>query len=147
MKPILIAVALLAGTFTKSFAAEVPAVEPTVLKSFNTTFANATEVDWSTTTNDLYKAKFALNGRYVTAYYTADGTMAALTRHISASELPVILQTNLKNNTKGKWVTDVLEVTNDSSVHYYVTLENADTKVVLKSSSTYWSTFQKQHKD
>src|SRR6476660_6351475 len=146
MKPILIAVALLAGTFTKSFAAEVPAVQSTVLKSFKTTFANATEVGWSTT-QDLYKAEFALNGRYITEYYTADGTMAALTRHIGANELPVILQTAIKNDYKDQWVSDVMEVTSDGDVQYYVTLENADSKVILKSSSTVWTTFQKERKD
>ena len=145
MKPILIAVALLAGTFTKSVAAEVPAVQPTVLKSFKTTFTNATEVGWSTT-KDLYKADFALNGRYVTAYFREDGTMQALVRHISADNLPLILQNALKNNHKGDWVTDVLEVTSDNGVQYYVTLENADAQVVLKSSSATWTTYQKQHK-
>lgn len=146
MKPILIAVALLAGTLTKTFASEVPAVQPTVLKSFKSTFANATEVGWSTT-EDLYKAEFALNGRYITAYYTADGTMAALTRHIGATELPVILQTAIKNDYKDQWVSDVLEVTTDGGVQYYVTLENADSKVILKSASTVWNTFKKERKD
>ena len=146
MKPILIAVALLAGTFTKTFAAEVPAVQPTVLKSFKTTFTTATEVGWSTT-QDLYKADFALNGRYVTAYYNSDGTMAALIRHIGVNELPVILQTEMKNACKGQWVSDVLEVTNDNGVQYYVTLENAGSKVVLKSSSATWTTFSKDRKE
>ena len=146
MKPILIAVALLASTFTKSFAAEVPAVQPTVLKSFKTTFAGATEVGWSTT-QDLYKAEFSLNGQYVTAYFKEDGSMQALIRHISVANLPIILQTALKNDYKGHWVTDIMEVTSDGGLQYYVTLENADAKVVLKSSSTVWSRYQKQHKD
>jgi hypothetical protein len=95
----------------------------------------------------LYKAVFVLNGQYVTAYYKGDGTMEALTRHIHAANLPVILQTALKNTQCGKWVTDVLELTNDNGVQYYVTLENADSKVILKSSSNTWTTFQKQRKD
>lgn len=147
MKPILIAVALLAGTFTKSLATDiVPAVEPSVLKSFNTTFASATEVDWSTT-NDLYKAQFALNGQYITAYFKEDGTMQALVRHISVNHLPIILQTALKNSYKGQWVSDVLEVTKEGGLQYYVTLENADSKLVVKSSATTWTTFQKEHKN
>lgn len=146
MKPILIAVALLAGTFTKSFAHDGSIVEPTVLKSFQTTFANATEVDWSMS-QDLYRAVFFLNGQYITAYYKEDGTLHALTRHIAASNLPMLLQTELKNEHKGKWVSDVLEVTNDGSLHYYVTLENANLQVILKSSSTTWSIYQKIRKD
>lgn len=147
MKPILIvAVAFFASTFTKTFAADGPTVEPTVLKSFHHTFATATEVDWSTT-QDLYKAVFLLNGQYVTAYFKQDGTMHAICRHIEVNILPLTLQTTLKNNYKDQWVTDVLEVTNDGGVHYYVTLENADTKLVLKSASSDWTTYQKQHKD
>ena len=144
MKPILIAVALFASTFTKSFAAD--GVQPSVLKTFKSTFATATEVDWSMT-QDLYKAVFFLNGQYVTAYFKEDGNMAALTRHISAANLPIILQTALKNDYKELWVTDVFEVSNDSGLQYYVTLENAAEKVILKSSSTTWTTYQKQHKD
>lgn len=147
MKPILIAVALLAGTFTKSFANDGPTVQPIVLKSFKSTFTNATEVAWSTTAQDLYKAEFSLNGQYVTAYFREDGSMQAIVRHISAANLPIILQTALKNNYKGEWVSDVLEVTSDSGLQYYATLENADMQTVLKASSTTWSTFQKQHKD
>jgi len=145
MKPILIAVALLASTFTKSFASDGPTVEPTVLKSFKTTFANATEVDWSTT-QDLYKAVFLLNGQYITAYYNGDGTMQALSRHISAASLPMMLQTTLKTDYKNLWITDVFEVTNDNGLHYYVTLENADTKVILKSLATTWGTYLKVKK-
>lgn len=147
MKPILIAVALLAGTFTKSFATDVvPAVEPSVLKSFNATFASATEVDWSST-QDFYKAQFALDGRYVDAYYHADGTLMAVTRHISATELPVILQTALKNKYKNQWVSDVFELTKDGSLQYYVTIEDADSKIVLKSVATDWNTYRKERKN
>jgi hypothetical protein len=145
MKTLFIAALLLAGSFTKTFANDGGAVEPTVLKSFKSTFANATEVDWSMT-HDLYKAVFFLNGQYVTAYFKEDGSMQVLTRHISASALPMMLQTELKNEHSDKWVSDVLEVTNESGLQYYATLENADSKVILKSSSTTWTSFQKQRK-
>jgi hypothetical protein len=145
MKPILIAFFLLAGTF-KSFANDGGSVEPVVLKSFQSKFAAAKEVGWSMA-QDLYKAVFMLNGQYVTAYYKADGSMHALTRHVAAANLPVILQTELKNEYGGMWVSDVLEVTNEAGLQYYATLENADSKVILKSTSTTWTTFQKQRKD
>ena len=146
MKPILLAFVLLAGTFTKSFAHEPTRVEPAVLHSFQSTFAAATQVDWSESEN-LYKAVFFLGVQYITAYYNSDGTMQALTRHISANSLPVILQTALKNKYKEQWISDVLEVTADGVVQYYVTLEDASQKVVLKSASTSWNTFQKNRKE
>jgi len=146
MKPILIAVAFFASTFTKSFAANDPAVQPIVLKSFNTTFANATEVAWSLS-QDFYKAQFYLNGQYVTAYYNTDGSIAMLARHIAATSLPMMLQTTLKANYKNQWITDVLEVTGENGLQYYVTVEDADTKVILKGYSTTWSMYQKSRKD
>jgi hypothetical protein len=147
MKPILIAAVLLAGTFTKSFANDGITINPAILKSFKSTFASATEVGWSTTAQELYKAVFLMNGQYITAYYNGDGSMQAVSRHISAGSLPLTLQTELKNNYENQWVSDVLEVTNDGSLQYYVTLENADSKVVLKSSSNTWTSYQKQRKD
>jgi hypothetical protein len=147
MKPILIAVALFAGTFTKSFAADNnPRVEPSVLKSFKSTFANATEVDWSTS-QEFYKAVFYLNGQYITAYYNADGTMQGLSRHISAATLPVMMQTALKNDYKDQWVSDVLEVTNEDGVQYYITMEDASQRIVLKSTFATLRVFQKSRKE
>ena len=145
MKSLFIAALLLVGTF-KSFAHDGSSVEPVVLKSFKTTFANAVEVDWSQS-NDLYKAQFFLNGQHVTAYFKEDGSMQALARHISTNALPVLLQTSLQNSYKNQWVSDVLEVTNDGNVQYYATVENAHSKVILKATASAWSTFQKQRKD
>lgn len=146
MKPILIAVVLFMSTFTKSFAADNNIVEPTVLKSFQTTFAGASDVDWSMT-EGLYKAVFLLNGQYISAYYNADGTMQAISRHINASSLPMLLQTGLKTDYKNLWVSDVMEVTNEGGLQYYVTLEDAGSKTILKATATTWSTFQKTRKD
>jgi hypothetical protein len=145
MKTLFIAALLLAGTF-KSFASDGVHVEPTVLKSFQATFANAKEVDWSLS-QELYKAVFFLNGQYITAYFREDGSMQAITRHITANTLPMLLQTGLKSEHKDKWVSDVLEVTGESGVQYYVTLENAGTKVILKSASSAWNVYQKSRKD
>jgi hypothetical protein len=146
MKPILIAAALFASTFTKTFATDSPRIEPSVQKTFQATFANAKEVDWSVT-QDLYKAVFFLNEQYVTAYFNQDGTLQATTRHITASNLPMLLQASLKSNYKDQWVSDVFEVTNDGTVQYYVTLENADQKIILKSASNTWNTFKKLRKN
>jgi hypothetical protein len=146
MKAILIAVTLLAGTFTKSFANDGGIVDPAVLKSFKSTFASATEVDWSYS-KDLYKAVFFLDGHAVTAYYNTDGTLAVLSRHITTATLPVMLQAALKNNYTNKWIADVYEVTSEAGVEYYATLEDADCKLVLKSSGAFWNTFQKSSKN
>lgn len=146
MKTLAIAFTLFASVVTTSSYASDGTVTPEVLKSFQSKFATAKNADWSVT-QDLYKVQFLLDGQCITAFYNADGSMAAITRHISPSQLPVSLQAALKNNYKGQWIADLFELSTDESVQYYVTLEDANTQVVLKSTSTSWGQFQKSRKN
>lgn len=147
MRTFVIAATLAATLFAKrSFASDGVAIAPEVLRSFQSTFATAQEADWSVTP-DFYKVQFALNGQYITAFYKSDGTMAALTRNISSQQLPVSLQATVKNDYKDYWISGLFELSNDEGVQYYVTLENADATMILKSSGSTWSLFQKQRKD
>jgi hypothetical protein len=120
-------------------------VSPRAIKSFNSSFKNATEVNWTVSSN-YYKANFALNGQYVSAFYDAEGNMIALTRNISSLQLPITLQADLKKNYDCYWISDVMEVANDEGTSYYITLETADTQIILKSNSDSWGTFKKQRK-
>ena len=121
-------------------------VTPAALQSFNSSFKNATEVNW-TVSDSYFKAYFSLNGQYVTAYYGEEGKMLGLTSNISSLQLPITLQSSLKNNYEGYWITDLFEMANEDGTSYYVTLENADSKLVLKSvSNISWSNFKKQRK-
>jgi len=120
-------------------------VSPRAIKSFNSSFKNATEVKW-TITDDYYKADFALNGQYVSAYYDTEGKMMALTRNISSLQLPIALQAELKKGYDAYWISDVMEVANETGTSYYITLETADTQLVLKSEGDAWSNFKKQRK-
>lgn len=130
---------------SKSYADDVK-VNSAVIKSFQSSFKNASEVKWSFT-ETLYKANFSFNGQYVAAYYDVYGEMVAVTRNISSNQLPVTLQTVLKNDYKDLWVTDLFEVSDETGTTYYITLEDADTKLVLRSTgSLAWSVYQKQGK-
>ena len=147
MRTLVILFTLIASVCAKSsFANDGTAVAPEVLRNFQSTFAAAQEADWSVTA-DMYKVQFQMNGQRITAFYKNDGTMAALTRNITSTQLPVSLQTTLKNDYKEYWISDLFELSNEEGVQYYVTLENADSKVVLKSSSAAWNVFQKERKD
>ena len=130
----------------RSMANDGTAVTPEVLQSFQSRFAAAKEADWSVTA-DLYKVQFILNGQHITAFYKSDGTVAALTRNIITEQLPLALQTTLKNEYKSYWVSALFELSNDEGTQYYVTLEDADTKLVFKSSASMWSLFQKERKN
>jgi uncharacterized membrane protein affecting hemolysin expression len=120
-------------------------VSSSVLKSFQDAFKNAVEVTWSVSDN-FTKASFVMNDQHVSAFYSTNGELLAVTRNISSLQLPLALQTNLKQRTGDFWISELIEVSNDNGTSYYVTLESADTKLVLKSSDSEWTTFQKQSK-
>src|SRR6476620_2130904 len=145
MKRFLITLTVLFSLISMSSFASDSKVDSRVLKSFQSSFKNATEVDWTVSSN-FYKANFTLNGQYVAAYFDESGHMMAITRNISSTQLPISLQTNLKNNYEGFWITNLFEVANDEGTTYYVTVENADTKLILKSSNSDWVTYQKERK-
>jgi hypothetical protein len=128
-----------------SFANNGEDVSPRAIKSFNSSFKNATEVKWTTSEN-YFKADFILNGQYISAYYDTEGNMKALTRNISSLQLPIALQADLKKNYDCYWISDVLEIANEDGTSYYVTLETANTQLVLKSNVDSWTNFKKQRK-
>lgn len=137
---------LLASLISLVSKAEITEVNPAVLQSFQSTFKGAKEVDWTVSTTFM-KAQFALDGQYINAFYNNDGTLIALTRNITANQLPVMLQTELKKEAANYWITDLFEISNDEGTSYYVTLENADNKVVLKASDNKdWNTYKKARK-
>lgn len=143
MKKIIIMLAIAISSIT-AFASEN--VNVTVLTAFNREFAGAKDVRWSST-SDYFKADFVYNGQTVSAYYKPDGEYIALTRNISSLQLPISLQTNIRNNYNGYWISDLFEVSSDEGTSYYITLEKADSKLVLKSDGTSkWSTFKKMTK-
>lgn len=130
---------------TASFANETTNVNDAVLRSFTSSFRSASQVEWTVTEN-FFKANFVINGQYAAAYYNQDGSFVALTRNVCSTQLPVALQSSLKNEMGNYWISELFEVASETETAYYVTLENADTRLVLKSTGSSWSSFQKQRK-
>lgn len=120
-------------------------VNQKVLDAFKTEFTTATEVSW-TQGDNYFKATFNYNGKYVFAYYDANGELLGMTRYISPVDLPLSLQSSLKKNYEGYWISDLFEAAKNNSTNYYVTIENADTKIVLKSEDNSWTNFSKTKK-
>jgi hypothetical protein len=145
MKRLLVTLTIALSLVSLSSFANGEDVSPRAVKSFNKSFKNATEVKW-TVTDNYFKADFALNGQYVSAFYNEDGSMIALTRNLSSLQLPIALQADLKSNYNCYWISNVLEVANEEGTSYYITLETGDEQLTLKSSGDSWSTFKKQRK-
>ncbi len=146
MKPLFIILTLLAVNFASPVFATGRDIKPTVLKSFNATFSSAKDVEWTITEN-LYKARFELNGQMVNAYYSTSGSMLGVTRNINSHQLPLTLQTALKKDYSAFWITDLFELNKDEGTSYYVTIETADAKLVLQSNQNNWNIYSKSQKN
>lgn len=146
MKKILLSIAMFVTLGTMSAFADSANVSPKVLTAFNNDFNSAKEVEWSTGAN-FFRAAFTFNGNHVFAFYNTDGDLLGLTRYISSLDLPMNLQRGLKKNYSDFWISDLFEVANNSGTTYYLTLENADTKITLKANGNNdWRSYQKIRK-
>jgi hypothetical protein len=122
-------------------------VNQQAVQSFKKDFVNATGVTWEQTA-DYVKATFRLNDQVLFAYYNTNGELQAVVRNIVSDQLPISLLTELKKNYSGYWISDLFEIASNDETSYYVTLENSDKKIVLKSEGTSnWGQFAKAKKD
>jgi hypothetical protein len=141
MRKIILMLAISISTMS-AFASDAE-INAKVLESFKTEFATAKEVSWSDV-GSYYKAEFTFNGQHVNAYYSKEGELLGLTRYITSVDLPLALQTSLKKTYGDFWISDLFETTKDTSTTYYITLEDADTQIVLKASAgDSWSVYKK----
>jgi hypothetical protein len=147
MKRITVMLAMmLTLTTTWAFTGE-KSVNQTALTAFKAEFAGATDASWYAD-NEYYRVTFTLNDQKLFAFYSTDGEFMAVTRYISSVQLPLFLQYRLRKFYRNAWVTDLFEVATKNGTSYYITLENADTKTVLKSiNGSNWSVYQKDKKD
>ena len=140
----MLALALTIGT-SFAFTGE-EAISKQALNAFKKEFSGATEAAW-TVGNNYYKVTFSLNDQKLFAYYNTQGEFLAVTRNISSLQLPLSLQTSLKRSYNNYWISDLFEVASNDGTNYYVTVETADTKIVLKSAGgSDWSIYQKSKK-
>ena len=146
MKKIMMAVAVFLTITTGTAFANPTEVNPKVIKAFTAAFVSVNDVTW-TTGSDFYKASFIYNSKHVYAYYSLDGKLLGLTRLMATSELPLILQTSIKKNYADMWVTDLFEVANADGTAYYLTVEDAENVLIVKSAGgSDWTTFKKSKK-
>jgi hypothetical protein len=118
-----------------------------ILASFRKEFAKAREESWKTL-NGYEVVTFRMEDKYLTAYYQETGELKAVTRNICSDQLPIYLQNHIKGNYKGYWITELFEIASDSETHYFISLENADEKLVLNSlDSADWNLVEKVEKE
>ena len=133
-------------TLISTIASANENVRQDVLNAFKNDYSSATEVSW-TIGDTYYQAAFTMNNQKLFAFYSSDGEFIALTRYISSLQLPLNLHNSLKKRFTGQWITNLFEVVNSDGTMYYVTLEDANSKIVMNTSVTSdWSVFMKAEK-
>jgi hypothetical protein len=140
----ILALVLTVGT-TFAFTGE-DAVNKQALNSFKTEFAGATDVNWTVGAN-YFKVAFTMSDQKLFAFYNKEGEFMAVTRYISSFQLPLNLQNGLKKDYSSYWISDLFELAGSDDTSYYVTLETADSRIVLKSNDgKTWTAYQKNKK-
>jgi len=121
-------------------------VNSKIIRSFQKEFAGAQNAQW-VTTKDFVKVTFTLNEQVVYAYYDQNGSLLGVTRNILSGQLPINLLTDFKKNYSSYWITDLFEMAGNGENVYYLSLEDSDHKVVLKSNGTNgWDVYRKDKK-
>ena len=145
MKPLFIFLLFASSLFVKtSYASDI--ISAKALKSFQTTFTGAKDPEW-VTIDKYYKVQFVMNEQTLTAFYNVEGNLLGVTRNISSTQLPLMLLAELKNKCGNQWISELFEMSNENETDYYVTLETADAKTILKSSNnSTWVLYKKVKK-
>lgn len=115
--------------------------------SFKQDFKNAQFIGSEVHTN-FTKLTFRLNDMILSAFYNENGRLLAVVRNILSSQLPVELRMDLKTSYSDYWITELFELNENGQTSYYVSLENADTKLVLRSGDNHtWEVYQQTDKN
>jgi len=144
-----IATMLMMGVSISAFAGKNDdgGVNQQAVRSFKKDFTGASNIMWEQREN-FTKATFSLHGQVLFAYYNNNGDLQAVVRNITSDQLPINLLASLKKEYDGYWISDLFEIVSDDQTNYYVTLENSDKKIVLKSQGVeFWNEFKKEKKE
>jgi hypothetical protein len=143
----IVAALLLTVGIGSSFAAPADNSNDVVIASFHKEFRSA-DVLQIENKKEYTKVTFKMNSLVMFAYYSEKGELIAVVRNILSSQLPIRLLMELKQDHSDTWISDLFEIDSNGQTVYYVTLENSDSRVTLRSSNTNsWEKYQKEIKD
>jgi len=128
-----------------SFAHNTPNGNDNIEAYFHKDFQQA-ELISTNTGADYTKVTFKMNSMILTAFYSNSGELLAVTHNITSTQLPLQLLIQVKRNYSSYWISDLFEYNANGSSSYFLTLENADSKVTLRSNDGDWETYNKTTK-
>ncbi len=145
-RSILAAALFLTVGITSAFAAPTDELNSTLKTAFQKDFRKA-ELISSEITKDFTRLTLKINGTVLFAYYTDNGDLLAVVHNITANQLPLHLLLKVRNDYGKFWISDLFEYNANGASTYYITLENADYKITLRSSDGDWDVYNKVVKE
>jgi hypothetical protein len=117
-----------------------------VASAFNSHFSYATEVQWEGWGN-YYKATFRENDHTMYVFYSDNAELMGIAKNVLSDKLPALLQAGLKNKYPEFWITELAKYVIADKTGFFVTIENADEKIVLKTNDNqHWQVYSKEIK-
>lgn len=118
-----------------------------VTASFHRDFKSAVLITTETSKN-FTKLTFKMNDMVLYAFYSSDGNLMAVVRNIKSSQLPIQLMVKVKQDYSNYWISDLFELDAEGTTNYYITIEDANTTMTLRSAdTTTWELYSKKTKE
>jgi hypothetical protein len=106
-------------------------MNPRVLRNFEKSFKNATEVKW-TVRNDGFRVHFYQDGIQHRAFYNKRGQWEATLRYCGEASLPSDVRHLVRSNYYDFRIVTVIEVTKDQKTAYIINLEDQTSLKIIK---------------
>jgi hypothetical protein len=104
-----------------------------LLQTFKQTFPDAEQVKWLEQ-SDKFTVNFRENGILTKVDYDKDGNFLSSVRYYYEKNLPVNIICKLQKRFANKKVFGVTEMTTETSVEYYIKMEDETTWITVKSN-------------
>jgi hypothetical protein len=80
-------------------------------------------------------------------FYSDNAELMGIAKNVLSDKLPALLQAGLKNKYPEFWITGLAKYVIADKTGFFVTIENADEKIVLKTNDNqHWQVYSKEIK-
>jgi predicted lipoprotein with Yx(FWY)xxD motif len=131
-------------TITSSYASKNEGIVPeSVVSAFSHNFYQARDAKWEKRDN-YYKVTFNQAGGTLFAFYSEDNDFMGVANYMYTDRLPPSLISDLKKNYGDYWITDLFKYSTNEGIGYFITVENGDQKIMLRSDGRQkWQSYKK----
>jgi hypothetical protein len=136
MKKIIISLTLSAALLSATFL-HAADIEPNgkVIRAFSEVFKKVKDVEWTTLSKEgVYQAKFHFNNESLQAFFTEEGDYIGTTRQITASQLPIMVASELEKQYADARIISLFEYSRKDGLDYYITLTNSKGAMIVKAT-------------